>query len=178
MFEQNTRSTYTPSLSLPYPKPRVVRPNQFYAILLLEDYAGAISELTAITQFIYHSFILNEYEDLYKLEKAVAIEEMHHLQLLGQTISLLGVDPKFRTLTDNIASYWKASYAYYGCGICDRISADIAAERSAISQYRYHLRLIEDPYIRQLLDRIILDEEEHLNLFQQMAAKYCHTIQS
>jgi bacterioferritin len=158
----------------PYPKPRVMKPNPFYATLLLEDYAGATSEFTAISQFIYHSVVSLEQEDLHKLEKTIAMEEMHHLDLLAQTIALLGVDPKFRTLTDNIASYWKCSYVYYGRSITDRLSADIAAERSAINQYRHHLRLIEDPYIKELLERIIWDEEQHLKLFQQMAVKYSY----
>lgn len=38
------------ALPIPYPEPRVVRPNPYYAMLLLEDYAGAVSEMTAITK--------------------------------------------------------------------------------------------------------------------------------
>ncbi|MEG6586896.1 ferritin-like domain-containing protein [Dendrosporobacter sp. 1207_IL3150] len=112
------------------------------------------------------------------MERSIAMEEMHHLNLLGQAISMLGVDPKFRTLTDNIASFWKASYVYYGSDICDRLSADIAAERSAISQYRYHVKLIDDPHIKALLERIIIDEEKHLRQFIQIANKYCINVDS
>jgi len=172
--EKNLHFSNGCSLPEPYPEPKVMKPNQYYAVLLLEDYAGVVSELTAITQFFHHHLVFDGvYEEVAELEKDTAIVEMHHLKLLGETIKLLGVDPKYRTLTDNIASYWKASYVYYGNDICDRLAADIAAERSAISQYRCHQKLINDKYIKELLERLILDEELHLKLFKQMADKYC-----
>lgn len=42
----------------PYPEVRVVAPNRQFAELLLEDYAGAISEFTAINQYLHHYFTL------------------------------------------------------------------------------------------------------------------------
>lgn len=157
----------------PYPEPRVVRQNHYYAMLLLEDYAGTVSEMTAINQYFYHHLTFENYPDLENLEECISIIEMHHLDLLGETILLLGVDPEYRTLTNNRANYWSASYVYYGSNICDRLASDIAAEKSAIQQYRYHQYLIDDPNIKELLERIIKDEEYHLKLFGDAAAKYC-----
>lgn len=99
--------------------------------------------------------------------------EMYHLELLGETINLLGVPPEYRTLTGNQRVYWNASYVYYGNNVCDRLASDIAAELSAIQQYRCHQQLIDDPYIKELLERIIKDEEHHLSLFRSAAARYC-----
>jgi len=157
----------------PYPEPRVVRPNHYYAMLLLEDYAGTVSEMTAINQYFYHHLTFETYNDLAELEECISIIEMHHLELLGETIQLLGVPPEFRTLTNNRANYWNASYVYYGNNICDRLAADIAAEKAAIQNYRFHQYIIDDPNIKQLLERIIKDEEHHLRLFSEAAAKYC-----
>lgn len=39
-------------LPFPYPPARVQEQNPFYAKLLTVDYCGAVSELTAITQYI------------------------------------------------------------------------------------------------------------------------------
>lgn len=161
------------ALPAPYPEPQVLRPNPYYAMLLLEDYAGTISEMTAINQYFYHYLTLHQYHDLAELQECVSIIEMYHMELLGETIRLLGVPPEYRTLTNNKPVYWNASYVYYGFSICDKLSADIAAEKSAIQQYRLHQNLIDDPYIKALLERIILDEQHHLNLFYQAAAKYC-----
>lgn len=158
----------------PYPKPKVVQPNFYYATLLLEDYAGSVSELTAINQYIHHHVVFHdEYEELSDLERCVAIVEMYHLELLAETILLLGVDPKYRTLTCNCSTFWDASYVFYGKGVCDRLAADIAAEKQAIKQYKMHQCLIEDVYIQEMLERILKDEKHHLELFRQAANRYC-----
>ncbi|MTI83894.1 MAG: bacterioferritin [Firmicutes bacterium] len=162
------------SLPVPYPELRIKRPNRYYAELLLEDYAGQVSEMTAINQYFYHYIVFEEkYDDLADLEECISIIEMLHLEMLSKTIRLLGVDPKLRTLTHNKHTYWNAEYIYYGQGVCDRIAADIAAEKSAIAQYRKHQELINDPYIDALLERIIMDERHHLDLFSKMWEKYC-----
>ncbi len=162
------------ALALPYPEIKVQRPNRYYAELLLEDYAGRVSEMTAINQYFYHHVIFEEkYEDLAKLEECIAIIEMWHLEMLGETIRLLGVDPRLRVLTRNRETYWCADYVYYGYAVCDRLAADIAAEESAIAQYRKHQQLIKDPYIDAILERIIRDEQHHLQLFSNAMQKYC-----
>lgn len=107
------------ALPAPYPEPRVVRPNQYYALLLLEDYAGAVSELTAINQYFYHYLTFYEnYGDVAELQECISIIEMLHLELLGKTIRKLGVEPEYRTLTNNQRIYWNASFVYYGQNIC------------------------------------------------------------
>jgi bacterioferritin len=143
-------------------------------MLLLEDYAGAVSEMTAINQYFYHYLTFEEkHDDIAELEECVSIIEMYHLELLGKTIRLLGVAPEYRTITNNRVIYWNASFVYYGQGICDRLAADIAAERMAIQNYRQHQQLIGDPYIKELLERIIMDEQHHLQLFTNYMQKYC-----
>ncbi|SFQ94713.1 ferritin-like domain-containing protein [Desulfoscipio geothermicus] len=157
-----------------YPEIRVQRPNRYYAELLLEDYAGQVSEMTAINQYFYHHVVFKEkYADLAALEECISIIEMWHLEMLAETILLLGVDPRIRTLTGNQTVYWNANYVYYGNSVCDRLAADIAAEKSAIVQYRKHRDLINDPYIDAILERIIMDEQHHLRLFTEAMDKYC-----
>ncbi|MFA7468220.1 MAG: ferritin-like domain-containing protein [Desulfotomaculaceae bacterium] len=163
------------ALPVPYPEVKVQRPNRFYAELLLEDYAGQVSEMTAINQYFHHHIMFEErYPDLAELEECLSIIEMWHFEMLGETIRLLGVDPQFRTLTTNKQTYWCANYVYYGTALCDRLAADVAAEKAAIASYREHQRLIRDPYIVEMLERIIMDEEHHLKLFTEAMNKYCN----
>jgi len=175
--QANTRNEHLNrwcALPTPYPEVKVQRPNRFYAQLLLEDYAGQVSEMTAINQYFYHYIVFDDkYDDLAELEECLSIIEMMHFEILAKTIRLLGVDPQIYTLTNNKRTYWNAEYVYYGDSICDRIAADIAAEKSAIAQYRKHQQLIKDPFIQDILERIILDEEHHLMLFNQAREKYC-----
>lgn len=166
------------ALPIPYPEAKVLGQNRDYAVLLLEDYAGRVSEMTALSQYFHHHVIFEDgYDDLSELEECISIIEMLHLELLGETIKLLGVDPQLFSVANNQLVYWNASYVYYGQSVCDRLAADIESERQAIVQYRKHQQLIADPYIRQLLERIILDEKRHIELFSQAIKKYCPVVE-
>lgn len=159
----------------PYPEVRVVKPNAFYAQLLLEDYAGQVSETTAITQYLYHHYVLEqEFKEIADLLSCIALVEMHHQEMLADTIVKLGVDPRFRTIgPNNVETYWIASYITYGNALCDRISANIASEWAAIANYRRHQSIIDDPSIKALLERIVMDELHHITLFNQVIYQYC-----
>lgn len=158
----------------PYPQVRVTATNPLYAKLLLEDYAGVVSEITAINQYLYHYFVLEEVnEEVADLLECVSLVEMHHMELLAETIRLLGVDPRYRVIHDSREIYWNATYVFYGMDLCDRLTADIASEWAAIAAYRDHQRRIADPYIKELLERIILDEYHHIKLFNEALQKYC-----
>lgn len=159
----------------PYPEVRVVGQNPYYARLLLEDFAGRTSELSAITQYIYHHFVLEpEYEEVANLLRCIVIVEMHHLATLGEVIEKLGVDPRYRIIEKNeTEKYWNANFIFYGTALCDRLATDIAGEWAAIANYRKHQQMINDPFIKKILDRIILDEFYHIKLFSEMTEKYC-----
>ncbi|NLY49389.1 MAG: bacterioferritin [Firmicutes bacterium] len=159
----------------PYPEVRVAAPNPAYAQLLLEDYAGMVSELTAINQYLYHHFVLEPVnEEVAELLECISLVEMYHLELLGEAILKLGVDPRYWTLqSGNSTCYWDASFVFYGTSLCDRLTADIASEWAAIANYREHQRRINDPYVEELLERIILDELHHIQLFNHALAKHC-----
>ncbi len=159
----------------PYPEIKVARENPYYGKLLLEDYAGRAGELTAINQYIYHHFVLEpEYEEVAELLSCIALVEMHHMEILADTILKLGVDPRQRTIAPNeVEIYWDAGFVYYGTALCDMITANIAGEWAAISNYRKHQQMINDLYVKKILERIILDEIYHVQLFSQVTEKYC-----
>lgn len=147
----------------PYPELRVRAPSAEYAALLLTDYAGKVSETTAVMQYMYHHLVAPEgYDWIAEMLEDIAIVEMRHKEMLGKTIRLLGVDPRFH---DGEGRYWDAREVRYEEGFRNQLLADAEAERQAIAQYERHYRMIEDPHIRQLLVRIIADEQLHLFLF-------------
>lgn len=170
-----TPAVYRCAYPAPYPDVRVVTPNPYYAQLLLEDYAGVISETSAVMQYNYHHFVLEEqYHDVAEMLVCISLVEMHHQEMIAETIIKLGVDPRYQVFTPaNQVKYWEASYIFYGTALCDRISADIASEWAAIAQYREHQFKIDDPYIKEMLERIIIDELHHITLFNGLMQKYC-----
>lgn len=150
----------------PYPKVEVLCPNEEYAKLLLEDYAGCTSEDTAIHLYLYQSLILREQnEELSKILEEISKVEMHHLKLLGETIRALGVKPVFGSSHDEWLIPWNASCVEYTIDLNEMLIADIAREEGAIKKYREHIASIDDEFIKALLERIIEDELVHLNIF-------------
>ncbi len=157
-------------VNLPYPKPRVETENIEYAKILSQDYAGMISEDTAIHLYTYQAFVLSDQNPtISAVLHHIAIVEMKHLELLGETIKLLGIAPKYVTYSqDNIKHFWSSSSVNYTTSLPNMLKQDIKAETIAIENYISHKESINDKYIRELLDRIILDEQRHLEIFQQL----------
>ena len=94
---------------------------------------------------------------------------MKHLELLGKAIHLLGLPPKYVSYTsDNIKRYWTSSFINYTTSLKNMLKQDIKSESMAIENYRKHKETINDAYIKQLLTRIIEDEQVHLSIFQRL----------
>lgn len=160
----------------PYPEVKVMRPNLCYACLLMDDYAGVISEFTAISQYLYHSFFFKDIDDeLGKLLENVAIVEMLHMGILASVIIKLGGNPQIRGSYSTCNNFWNGSFVYYGEELCEQLKANIDSEYKAIREYRKHISMIQDPYIKAILQRIILDEKVHIRLFNKALQKHCKT---
>lgn len=160
-------------IDLPYPEPRVEQKNTYYANLLLQDYAGAVSEFTAVSLYIYQHFVSDDkYKNYAKVIGEISIVEMKHLELIGETIKLLGVKPVFANSICPCRRMWTSDYVNYDDSIKGMILEDIRAETKAIENYKKHLCLINDKYIKKLIERIIPDEKLHLKVFKELYEKY------
>lgn len=158
----------------PYPEVKVASRNIEYAMLLQDDYAGVVSETTAIMQYLYHHYFYEEKSrKLSRIVEGISINEMHHLEILAETILLLGGDPKYRGSYSTQCNFWNGSFVNYGTNICQQLQMDLQAELEAIETYRKHIQLISDPYVDAILERIILDEQVHMRIFREAIEKYC-----
>lgn len=171
-YESHKREKYSdPS---PYPEIRVAGPNPCYACLLMDDYAGVVSEFTAISQYLYHYFFFKDIDSqLGKLLENVSITEMLHMEILADTIKKLGENPVIKGSYSTMGSFWNGSFIHYGMQLCEQLKADIDAEYKAIEEYQKHTFMIRDPYIQAILQRIILDEKVHIRLFNEALYKFC-----
>jgi bacterioferritin len=158
----------------PYPEVRVTGPNPCYAYLLMDDYAGIVSEFTAIGQYLYHHFFFKDIDkSLGDLLENISIVEMLHMEMLADTIKKLGGDPQIRGSRSTFSNFWNGSFIYYGTEVCNQLKADIDAEYKAIEEYEKHICMIHDPYIQAILKRIILDEKVHIRIFNEALKKFC-----
>lgn len=155
-------------VDLPYPPIQVRERNRAYANLLSVDYCGAVSEMSAITQYINNENRLScEKCPMAKTILGIAMAEMMHLQKLGELIFLLGGQVDFVAKQQNGRQrMWTPEYLTIPEHAGKMILADIEAEKGAINQYRMHMNMIKDPYINAVLVRIIKDEEYHIMILQ------------
>jgi len=152
-----------------YPPLRVAGQNLEYARIIMDDYASRSGELTAIHQYLYQHLVLKNNEAA-QLIKGIARVEMHHLEILGELIELLGGDPKYQS---GSLVYWNSSYVNYTRDLCQGLRADLDGEILARRSYLEHARLIADPHIQAILRRIAQDEEFHEGLFRDLLNRYC-----
>lgn len=76
------------SINIPYPEPMIEMQNTEYANILLKDYAGAVSEFTAISLYVYQHFVSkDQYKDYSELIGGVSVIEMKHLELLVRLLN-------------------------------------------------------------------------------------------
>lgn len=158
-------------VDLPYPQVLPGR-DPCAAALLMEDYSGITSELSAITQYFYASTRMRGHCDaVYNAMKYIAVVEMHHLDLLSQAITAKGGDPRYVLYGGRKPEqFWNADVIEYGKSRSNILLESIESEEAAISQYQCHIHRIPDESVKALLRRIIMDEEVHLQTFKDL---YC-----
>lgn len=163
-------------LDMPYPNIMVEKKNSYYADILSDDYAGKVSELTAVMLYSYQHFLkFDTDEDFSKTIEEIANVEMLHMEMLGKIIKLLGKDPVYSTCEASRGDciMWNANNVNYTSDLRQMLKADINSEKQAIVNYKHHLNLIDDKYIKAVLSRIILDEQHHLEIFETLLEQLC-----
>ena len=150
---------------LPYPPLEVSAPNPKWLPPLRDLYAGHRSELGAITQYCYQSFVLSSgHKETAKLLREIAIVEMHHLEMLGKLICLCGGTPDF---AGGRRQWWNGSFLSYRKDLCGALLVSLADEVAAVDAYRRAAGLIRDPKICAVLERIAMDEALHVQLLRE-----------
>ncbi len=157
-------------MDLPYPAVQVRGKNPVYANLLSIDYCGAVSEMSAITQYINNENRLSCGNcPVARTLLGIAMAEMMHLQKLGELIVLLGGTINFTARYRNGGvKMWTPEYLQIPENLRNMLLADIEAEKAAIAQYEAHIKMIKDDCVNAVLARIIRDEEYHIMLLRTM----------
>ena len=125
--------------------------------LLNHDLEG---EHAAIIQYLTHAYAMGEGEMACEIE-AIAREEMRHLDWLAETIVELG----------GVPSLERGKMRMGGKSVADWMRNDVLLEEDGINLYREHIKLIDEPKIKRLLERILSDEESHHGDFQHFVDK-------
>ena len=125
--------------------------------LLNQDLKG---EHAAIIQYLTHAYAMGEGEMACEIE-AIAREEMRHLDWLAETIVSLG----------GVPSLDRGDMRMGGEAVGDWMKNDVLQEEDAIAMYQKHIKAIDDPKIKRLLERILSDEKSHRGNFEHFVDK-------
>jgi len=125
--------------------------------LLNQDLEG---EHAAIIQYLVHAYAMGEGEMSCEIE-AIAREEMRHFDWLAETIVELGGIPSIK----------RGDMRTGGASVSDWMSNDVQQEVDAIKTYEEHIKAVDDPKIRRLLERILSDEKSHHGDFKHFIDK-------
>ena len=131
--------------------------NEEIIALLNQDLEG---EHGAIIQYLTHAYAMGEGEMACEIE-AIAREEMRHLDWLAETIVELGGTPSLN----------RGKMRMEGRSVADWMKNGVLLEEDAMGPYREHIKLIDNPKIKRLLQRILSDEESHHGDFQHFVEK-------
>ncbi|MGL4346419.1 MAG: ferritin-like domain-containing protein [Cellulosilyticaceae bacterium] len=168
------QGTQTYGAELPYPEIGVEEPNKAYLKLILDDYAGVNSEMTAINQYEYQRLVLDnpQFREIYETVDAISKVEKRHLEILGEMIILLGGDSRYWSIRKGTPTYWTPQYISYMRSPRDILVQNIRSEEMTIKQYEQHIAYIKDPQIVELLRRIVIDEKLHLEIYKDLYTRY------
>lgn len=143
-----------------------IRQNQKYANLLYDSFGGSEGELTAVIQYIYEHIELKRYENFSKILLKIAIEEMYHLELIGELIKKLGSKAYF--INQNKCVWSMENIKYHFNNVYDMLTFNIESEKKTIENYKKAIKYTQNKSIKDLLERIILDEQTHLEIFNRL----------
>lgn len=151
---------------LPYPEIKDATKDMRTVAILKDLLSSRNGELTAILQYTYQSRIANLAEkEIANILEEISVVEMKHTELLMDAILCFGGDPKF----DNaFGQYFSAGYVNYAQKLKDMLQANIRGESKAIEDYSRAINNVQNQSLKDLLNRIILDEQIHLEIFEKL----------
>ena len=149
---------------LPYPEIDCAE-NLADSKLLMPLYGGPAGELTAITTYCFQSYVTTRFKEVAAAAGGIAKTEMHHHELLGRAIVKLGGYPVMGGRT-----YWSGSFPNYTLDPKKFLRENITAEETAILNYERTVLALRTESVKNLLERIVLDEELHIKIFKELIA--------
>lgn len=153
----------------PYPPVAVDGKNPQYAAAILSNIGSCNSEMSAVSLYFYNSLITRGgYKEAAECFHRISLIEMHHLDIFGELALRLGTDPRLWSYNKGRMYYWCPGCNQYPSNLTALLNNAIAGEKEAIYKYHAQSEWIQDGHIRSILNRIIADEELHINIFKTL----------
>ena len=153
-----------------YPATEEVGRDAYSLRIISPAYAAPAGELNAILLYLYQSLCFKAagYADYAETIESIAIAEMFHLKLLGETITALGAAPVFTACPPGMFSFYSTKYVTYSHTLVCMAEDGVHAERAAIRQYERMLCNLRNERVSAIISRILEDERLHLAAFENI----------
>jgi bacterioferritin len=155
---------------LPYPSIKVGGVAPGTAQMLTVPFANSKSEMSATCDYLYQKWILTNSNHSRHIEIGstigrIAQVEMHHLDILGTLITMLGGTPKYQCIDKSGVKFWNGSMVGTSRDLVQILQSNIKDETLARDAYLSLAEEICDPYIPDILRRLAQDETLHIQIF-------------
>lgn len=156
---------------IPYPEIMDVKANYKFGRILLDSYAGQKSEFTTIMTYTFEEITNSENEEVEMFLGIISKEEMKHMMLLGKIIVKMGITPYYMSTygnkwcSDNVKCNFNS--------LKEMLDFNIQSEYEAINGYKSLIKICESDNIKSIISRIIMDEQNHVQIFEMLKRKYC-----
>lgn len=155
--------------SVPYPKIEHLKQDYKFGRMLYNSFSGSASELTTVLQYINENISNETSPELKNVLMKIAIQEMHHLKILGDILVKLGFIPYYMSSRNN--KWCSDNIKYKFKCVEDMLKYNIEGEKMAIREYQKLIENTEEKCIKDTLCRIIQDEENHIRIFESLLPK-------
>lgn len=160
------------SVGLPYPAIVVRNQNRAYGRAMLSNIGGCTSCFTTIGACYYYSTMTaREYKEVSEVFRRISVVENRHLDIFGQLCLLLGTDPRICECRNSRRTYWNGSYVNYQQDLYSILKSALYLTEDTIKKYRRQAQWIDDPGIVAILNRFILDKQQHVKIFKELLAR-------
>jgi len=157
---------------LPYPSIDILTKDIRSGNIISFAYATLRGEITATLQYTYHHFFLTDKNaDDAETLMSIAIAEMKHIDILGESMIKLGVKPRY-VQYPNSDEFYNTSIISQATTPQKMLMDDIQGEMNAIADYQKMLFILKNEQVEAIIQRIILDEQLHLETLKNMLLKY------
>lgn len=154
-------------LDTPYPPIKVNCPHEEYGQMILDNVGGMVSEMSAVSSYMYNHIIAGEaFKELKEVFLHISMVEMEHLQIFSNLALQLGMDPRLWSCNHDRTEYWSPSFTNYPNQLNALLVNAITSEQKVIEKYSFQASVIKDPYIVAVLNRIIMDEKLHVEILE------------
>lgn len=162
-------------VDLPYPPLDKITKDLKSAQIIAPSYAGYHGELTAILQYVYHHFYFAQEGDDETASVLVGISvcEMQHLDIIGEMLIKLGVDPVFTQVPPYPCGFFTSEKVSYSKTAHKMLIDDVSGEMLAIREYDRELSLLDNEQVASVIERIRLDEELHVKALKDRLSLIC-----